>query len=259
MSYELPPEITLESDGAVRVLTINRPQKMNAIDPPLYRALCGVWQQIEHDREARAVVLTGAGKAFCSGGDISRWPDYVSNIQARRQIMRYAKRLVDEMVSFHLPVVCAINGPAVGLGASIALLCDIVLISEDAYIADNHVPAGLVGGEGGPMVWPHLMSLLHAKELLLTGRRIEPEEAVSRGLANRVAPGARLMDDALSLARELASLPPQAVQDTKRAMNLYLQQDARAVLEYSVAAELHSFEFADVSSAADSFLEPPAG
>jgi enoyl-CoA hydratase len=255
MNYELPDEILIESDGPVRILTINRPQKMNAIDPPLYRALGGVWQQIEHDREARAVLLTGAGRAFSAGGDIARWSGYVSDIEARRQTMRYAKRLVDEMVGFHLPVVCAINGPAIGLGASIALLCDIVLISDEAYIADNHVEAGLVGGEGGPMVWPHLMSLLHAKELLLTGRRIEPEEAVARGLANRVVPAAQLLEEARSLAAEIAALPPQAVQDTKRAMNLYLQQGGRAVLEYSVAAELHSFEFADAGDAAEKFLE----
>jgi len=258
MSYELPEEITLEARGAVRILTLNRPQKRNAIDPPLYRALCGVWQQIEHDREARAVLLTGAGSSFSSGGDISRWPDYVNDIEARRQTMRYAKRLVDEMVSFHLPVVCAVNGPAIGLGASIALLCDIVLIAEDAYIADNHVPAGLVGGEGGPMVWPQLMSLLHAKEFLLTGRRVEPEEAVQRGLANRVVATDRLQEEALALAEELAALPSQAVQDTKRAMNLYLQQGGRGVLELSVASELHSFEFAAVGGSAESFLEKGA-
>ena len=241
MTYNLPPQLRIDSDGPVRILTLNNPDQLNAIVDPLHDAMARVWAQIAADPDARAVVLTGAGRAFSSGGDI---PGFVRNYEDpehRRATMRLARRLVDEMLAFHLPVVAAVNGPAVGLGCSLAILCDIVLIAEGAYLADTHVSVGLVAGDGGAMAWPLMTSLLRAKEYLLTGDRIPAEQAVALGLANRVVVADRLLEEAKALAHRLADQPPQAVQDTKRALNLHLQQAAATVLPFALAAESESF------------------
>jgi enoyl-CoA hydratase len=253
MNYDLPPELLVEADGPVRIVTLNRPDALNALNQTLHDAVHHVWAQIAQDDDARAVVLTGAGRAFSAGGDIPWFKRNAEDFWYRRRGGRNASALVDEMLRFHLPVVAAINGPAVGLGCSVAVLCDIVLIADTAYMADPHVQVGLVAADGGAMSWPLMMSLLKAKEYLLTGDRIPADQAVALGLANRVVPAAELRDEALRLAHRLASLPPQAVQDTKRALNLHAQLAAQTVGPFAFAAQLSSFETEEVLQAVDRF------
>ena len=128
-----------------------------------------------------------------------------------------------------------------GLGASVAVLCDIVLIADTAYMADTHVNVGLVAGDGGAMSWPLMMSILKAKEYLFTGDRLSATDAVTVGLANRVVAAAELQAEAKLLAHRIAAQPPQAVQETKRAVNLHLQRAAAMVLPFSLSAESESF------------------
>jgi enoyl-CoA hydratase len=156
---------------------------------------------------------------FCAGGNV---PGFV-HIDYRQWGMRNARLLVDQILACHVPVIAAVNGPAVGLGCSIAVSCDIVLIADTAYMADTHVNVGLVAGDGGVVAWPFMMSMLKAKEYLFTGDRIPAETAVQLGLANRVVPHDDLMAEALTLAGRLAEQPPQALQETKRSLNLHLQ------------------------------------
>ncbi|SHN18607.1 Enoyl-CoA hydratase/isomerase [Cryptosporangium aurantiacum] len=166
------PELLVESRGAVRVVTLNRPEALNATNEALHTALIEVWHHLAADPEARAVVLTGAGRAFSAGGDLQHFVDLWDDRAARRREIDDAGRLVAEMLDFPLPIVAAVNGPAVGLGCSLACCSDIVLIAESAYIADPHVGVGLTAADGGAPAWPLLMGMLRAKEYLLTGERI---------------------------------------------------------------------------------------
>jgi enoyl-CoA hydratase/carnithine racemase len=160
---------------------------------------------------------------------------------------------MEAMAEFPKPLVAAVNGPAIGLGCSVAVSCDIVLMAESAYLADTHVNIGLVCGDGGAVAWPLMMSLLKAKEYLLLGDRIPAAEAVALGLANRVVPDAELMTQALALAHRLAEQPVQAVQETKRALNIHLQQAIRMVAPFALAAEGESFGTDDVRRTIERF------
>ena len=254
MKYDLPPEVMIEEDGPVRIVTLNRPETLNSVNEGLHHGVATVWRQIAADPDARAAVLTGAGKAFCAGGDLSWFGAVRDDPELRTAVMRQAKEVVHELVRFPLPLVAAINGPAVGLGCSLAVLCDIVLMADDAYLADPHVGVGLVCGDGGAVTWPLFMSLLKAKEYLFTGERIPAETAERLGLANRVVPSAEVRDQALTLAHRLAGLPTKALQDTKRALNLHLQQAVTMVLDFAIAAESECFVLPEHKERVDAFL-----
>jgi enoyl-CoA hydratase len=141
--------------------------------------------------------------------------------------------------------VAAVNGPAVGLGCSLALLSDMVLMAEGAYLADPHVQVGLAAGDGGALVLPLIVGLPRAKELLFLGERVSAEEALRLGIANRVVPGDKLLDEAMEVAGRLAALPAQALRDTKRAVNLHLEQAMAAVLDAALDAERESMKSAE--------------
>ena len=232
-------EIQVRAHGAVRVVTLNRPEERNAVNAAMHQGLVEIWRELADDTEARAVVLTGAGGAFCAGGDFAFMLE-CQEPDGRWRVMDEARRIITEMVRFPLPVVAAVNGPAVGLGCSLAALCDLVLISDSAYLADPHVLVGLVAGDGGAAVWPLHTSLHRAKEFLLTGDRVDAETAVNIGLANRVVPAAELLDEAIALAGRLAKVPARALQETKRALNMHLEQAMTGPMGYAVAAERYS-------------------
>ena len=239
-ALEVSPDamgIHIRSEGAVRIVTLDRPDSSNAVDREMHTALVSIWKAIAADPAARAVVLTGAGAAFCAGGDLGMVQAVADDHRLRNAVMREARDIVVEMLNFPLPVVAAVNGPAVGLGCSLAMLCDVVLMSESAYLADPHVSIGLVAGDGGAAIWPLLASPLKVKELLLTGDRIGALDAERIGMATRVVPSDQLMVEALRVAARFAALPAQAVQDTKRAVNLHLSRASTGVLDFALAAE----------------------
>jgi enoyl-CoA hydratase len=247
--------IAITSDGPVRIVTLDRPDHGNAVNNTMHRAFSRLWDDLADDVDARAVVLTGAGSTFSVGGDLVEWlHNYVEDPVTSRAGMRDARRIVRDMIDFPLPVVAAVNGPAVGFGCSIAVLCDIVLMSDRAFLADTHVASGLVAGDGGSVAWPLLVSLLKAKEYLLLGERISAQVAVEVGLANRVVPHDELRGQALELAHRLAALPPRAVQDTKRALNLHLERAISGILEFGISAESECFRTPEHRAAIDRFL-----
>ena len=251
--YDVSEHLLVEVDGPIRILTMNNPDMRNAFIDPLHQDMRNIWYQISRDRDARAVVLTGAGSAFSAGGNVPGFIRDYDDPEHRRQSLRDAQRLVDEMLRFHLPVIAAVNGPAVGLGASVAVTCDIVLIAESTYIADTHVNIGLTAGDGGAATWPLLIGMLRAKEYLLTGERIPAALAVEFGLANRVVADDALMSEAVALAHKLAELPPQSLQETKRALNVHLQQAVASVLPFALSAEAESFATPEIKATIDRF------
>ncbi|MCU4183460.1 enoyl-CoA hydratase/isomerase family protein [Acidiferrimicrobium sp. IK] len=235
------------------IVTLNNPEMRNAFLDDMHEGMQEIWMHLAADHSCRAVVLTGAGKAFSAGGNI---PDFIRSYEDpdhRRLSLRGAKRLMDAMAEFPKPIVAAINGPAVGLGCSVAVSCDLVLIAESTFMADTHVNIGLVCGDGGAVAWPLMMSLLKAKEYLLTGERIPAAEAVALGLANRTVPDDKLMEEATALAHKLAAQPAQALQETKRALNMHLQAAIALVAPFALSAEGESFATEDVRRTIETF------
>jgi enoyl-CoA hydratase len=237
MTYDLPAELTVEADGPVRTVTMNRPDDLNAINLALHRALAVVWQQLTADRAAKVVILTGAGQAFSAGGDLNWISSFLDDPVARDESLREGAQIIEEVLRFPLPVIAAVNGAAVGLGCSLAVLSDIVLISESAYLADPHVSVGLVAGDGGAAFWPLLTPILKSREYLYTGSRIAAATAVEIGLATRaVAPDA-LLSDARTLAERLAAQPAEALRGTKRVVNMHLSAALSGAMQAGFAAE----------------------
>jgi enoyl-CoA hydratase len=238
MKYdELPDELTVESDGPIRTLVINRPEELNAVNRPLHWALANVWRMLAQDTEARAVVLTGAGRAFSAGGDLDWITSFLDDPVARDESLREGAQIIEELLRFPLPVIAAVNGPAVGLGCSLAVLCDIVLISETAHLADPHVSVGLVAGDGGAAFWPLLTPVLRSREYLYTGARIPAATAVELGLASRTTAPGDLLPQSRELALRLAGQPPEALRGTKRVTNMYLSQALSGAMQAGFAAE----------------------
>ncbi|MEV5559261.1 enoyl-CoA hydratase/isomerase family protein [Nonomuraea wenchangensis] len=234
--------VLIEARGDIRILTLNRPESLNAFDEELHRELPLALRSVGDDPDAKVIVLTGAGRAFSAGGSIDDFEKFADDLKARRAALREGRRLFDELINVHLPVVAAVNGPAVGLGCTVATACDMVFISQDAFMADPHVTVALVAGDGGAATWPLSAGLLRAKEFLLTGDRISAEQAVRIGIANRVVPADQVMEQALAWAEKLAALPWQAVQDTKSVLNQHLRQAAVSTLGYGLAAESQSHD-----------------
>jgi enoyl-CoA hydratase len=232
--------VLVAEDGPVRIVTLNRPDTLNATDAELHAAITQVWSDLASDADARAIVLTGAGKAFSAGGDFGLLQTMVDDVDVRTATIDEGKTLVRSMLALEVPIVGAVNGPAVGLGCSLVSLCDLVLIADDAYLADPHVVLGLVAADGGAISWPFLTGLLRAKEHLLLGTRISAQQAVDAGLATRIS--AEPVAEALELAHRLAQLPPQSVVETKRLLNAGLRAAVETMIDDAMGAEWRSFD-----------------
>jgi enoyl-CoA hydratase len=234
-------QLDRDDDGIVLV-TLNRPDALNAANEELHGAIAAVWSELTASSDVRAVVLTGAGKAFSAGGDLPLLQRMVEDPELRATIMAEAATIVRSMVMSPWPIVSAVNGPAVGLGCSLASLSDLVVMEEQAYFADPHVSLGLVAGDGGGLTWPLNMGLQRTKEFLLLGGRISAEEAFRFGLANRVVAKGEAVGEARTLAKRLADLPPQSFRETRRVLNQPLVARVEEALDDILAAETASFD-----------------
>lgn len=245
------PSIDVRFDGSVRIVTLNQPESLNAFTEALHEQFVDVWADVERDEKCRAVVLTGAGRAFSAGGSYEDFEGRRTDPARRRRSLRLARRLADEMIEVAVPVVAAVNGPAVGLGCTVATLCDIVFMAEGSFMADTHVGVALVAGDGGAVTWPAHTSLLRAKQYLLTGDRVDAATAVDIGLANFVVPADRLLEEALAFAHRLAAQPAQALQETKAVLNQHLRANAVRALGYGLATESQSHDTVDYADWAE--------
>ncbi|MGV9675928.1 enoyl-CoA hydratase/isomerase family protein [Nocardia sp. NPDC003482] len=241
--YDLPPVLDVRADGPLRVITLNRPDALNAVDDALHTALAHLWPRLSEDPDARVAVLTGAGKAFSAGGDFAYLAELSRDSRLRAKTIAHGRDIVLGMTRCRVPVIAAVNGPAVGLGCSLVALSDLVYMSDTAYLKDPHVQVGLVAADGGPLTWPLHTSLLLAKEYALTGAKIPASRAREMGLANHIVPDP--LSEALAAAKRILELPRQAVESTKRLLNLHLERAVLATLDYATTAEDVSFQHPD--------------
>jgi enoyl-CoA hydratase len=258
MTYSLPPELTVEVDGPVRIIRLNRPEQLNATNHSLHAGLAQLFPQIDADLDARVAVITGNGRAFSAGGDFDYIDELIADDALRQESLLDGKRIVQRMVACRVPVIAAVNGPAVGLGCSLVALSDIVFMAESAHLADPHVLIGLVAADGGPVTWPLLTSLQLAKEYALTGDRIPARRAAEIGLVNHVCPDAEVLDQALACARKIAALPQRAAEDTKRILNMQLERAVLSTLDFALTAEDRSFKSPELRASIDRMRAPKA-
>jgi enoyl-CoA hydratase len=246
--------IQVEADGPVRIVRINRPEQLNAINDELHLELTRLFPRLSADTGARVAVITGEGRAFSAGGDFDLLDRMAKDRQLRRDTIAEGRELVINMIRCRVPVIAAVNGPAVGLGCSVIALSDVVYMAESAYLSDPHVVVGLVAADGGPLTWPLHTSLLLAKEYAFTGDRISAQRAAEIGLANHVCPDDDVLPTALATAKKIAALPQQAVEATKRVLNLHVERSVLATIDFAMAAETESFDTDDLRRNVDKFL-----
>jgi enoyl-CoA hydratase/carnithine racemase len=258
MKYDLPPAVRVELDGPIRIVRLDRPEALNAANDELHRGLAQVFPQLSADAEARVAVITGEGRAFSAGGDFDLLDRMAKDRALRRAVIAEGREIVLNMLRCRIPVIAAVNGPAVGLGCSIVALSDVVYMAESAYLADPHVVVGLVAADGGPITWPLHTSLLLAKEYAFTGERISAQRAAAIGLANHVCPDAEVLPAAIAAARKIAALPRQAVEGTKRVLNLHVERAVLATIDFAMSAETESFDMPEFQTNVERFLKRAA-
>lgn len=244
-----------ERIGSVLRVVIDHPtSELNAVDGLLHEELTALFRELTREDEARAVVLTGRGRAFSAGGDFD-WLPSLDDLEKLEHLRRDAKQMIWDLLDVQLPIVAALNGPAVGLGASLALLCDVIFMAETATLADPHVRVGIVAGDGGAAIWPLAVGPARAKQYLLTGDAVTADEALRIGLVNRVVPASELQDEALAFAQRLAEGAPLAVQYTKQAVNKLLKDALNVAFDTSTALEIVTFQSEDHREALSALRE----
>jgi enoyl-CoA hydratase len=237
--------LRLERDGAVLRVTIAHPtSELNAVDELLHDELGRLFRGLRRESAARAVLLTGAGRAFSAGGDFG-WLSTLEDLRSLEPLRRDAKQLIGDLLDVELPIVAALNGPAIGLGASLALLCDVIFMADSATLADPHVRVGIVAGDGGTAIWPLVLGPARAKQYLLTGDPLTAADAERLGLVNRVLPAEKLQAEALAFARRLAEGAPLAIRYTKLAVNQWIKQTANVAFDLATALEIVTFQSHD--------------
>ena len=250
--------IRLERDGRLLRATIDRPEDpRNAVDGQLHADLTELFATLRRETEARAVVLTGTGGAFSAGGDLAWFPS-LQEPGALEHLRLDARRMIEDLLDVPVPIVCALNGHAVGLGASIALLCDIVVMATSATISDPHVKVGLVAGDGGTVAWPLAVGPMLAKRFLLTGDPVDAATAERLGLAAAVVPDADVDATATAFALRLADGAPLAIRYTKQAVNAVVKQAMAASFEVANALEITTFASRDHAEALAAWREKRA-
>jgi enoyl-CoA hydratase len=231
-------------DRVLRVTIRHPSSELNAVDELLHDEIGALFRSLRREREARAVVLTGSQRAFSAGGDFA-WLSSFTDLAQLDPLRHDAKQILTDLLDVEVPIVAALNGHAVGLGASIALLCDVIFMAEGATLADPHVRVGIVAGDGGTVIWPLVLGPARAKQFLLTGDPVSAVEAERLGLVNRVVAPEKLQDEALAFANRLASGAPLALRYTKLAVNQWIKQTALTTFDFATALEIVTFQSED--------------
>jgi enoyl-CoA hydratase len=247
---EMPPlpnlaTIAMTREGRLLRITLNRPDAMNAVNLQLHDDLAEALWFAQNDAASDVIVLTGAGRAFSAGGDLDHIEHNARNPHLFDHEARVAKRIVSTLLDIDKPVVCRMNGHAVGLGATLALLCDVIFAAEGAKIGDPHVALGLVAGDGGAVIWAQRIGLTRAKEYLLTGELLTASKAAEIGLINHCVPVEELDARVDAFCSRLLAGATIAIRATKVLTNLELKRLATALMDAGIAYESVSVRSAD--------------
>lgn len=248
--YEL---ITFETDGHVLIVRFARHEHLNAINAQLHTEMSWLFRDIAEHATCRSVVITGQGKAFCAGGDIEWFANMPPGDLDR--LFVEARKIIIDLLEVPQPIVTAVNGPAIGLGATLALFGDIIYMGESGVIADTHVLAGIAAGDGGAAIWPWIVGMPRAKEFLFTGKKINAELARELGLVNHVTSDDELMPAALAMANRLADGAQMAIRATKASLNKILRDTVNLNLDTSLAMEKECFFSDEHKSRVTAFLK----
>ena len=243
--------------NGVLLVTINRPEKLNAATDRMLLEFAEVWQTVKYDVDTRVVVITGAGRAFCAGGDLAEDVRKLGHAEPIINMGENALNIVYNMINLDKLIVSAINGPAAGAGLALALTADISLIAADAKVTDAHAKIGVAAGDHALLLWPLFCGLPKAKRYLLTGDPLDGKEAERIGLVSECLPRDQLMERAFALANQLALGPQRAIRWTKRCLNHWARQ-AAPIYDLSVAYESLTFLEPDAREGLTAFVEKRA-
>ncbi len=261
--FEIDPDrysrFTFSRDGRVLTAAITSDHPVNGVDGPMHDELAQVFSDLQRDAGSDIIILTGKGRAFCAGGDFDWFDEQIADPRKFRDIAWDAKRIVNSILEMEKPIICRLNGAAAGLGATIALLCDMIVADETARIGDPHVKVGLVAGDGGALIWPQLVGFAKAKELLMTGDLLTASEAQALGLINYAVPAEALDAKVQELVTKLQGNPRWAVRWTKTVANIPLRALAAQMMDAAIGWESVSNHMRDRKEAVDAFRErrPP--
>ena len=255
MNFAAYEYLEFHRTGRILTIALNRPEQRNAANARLHHELSRVFTDAQRDPDSDVIILTGNGAAFCAGGDIDWMQLSVDQPDEFERTAREAKDIVYSQLDLEKPLICKLNGHATGLGASLALLCDIIIASSEAKIGDPHVCVGLAAGDGGALIWPQMVGYAKAKKYLLTGDLMTATEAERIGLVTDVVPLADLNAAVDSIAQRLVSGATKSIRWTKITANLPLRQLFHSYFDAGVAYECLSNRTDDHAEAVKAFRE----
>lgn len=254
MNFEDYETLLFKRDGPVLTITLNRPEQLNAVDSLMHTELAHVFYDVASDIDSEIIILTGAGRAFSAGGDFKWFQTMIDQPLVWEKTRIEAKQIIFGLLDCEKPIIAKINGHAMGLGATIALFCDIIFAANRSKIGDPHVNVGMVAGDGGAIIWPQLIGYARAKEYLFTGKPILATDAANIGLINYAIPPETLDTAVTTFVNELAKGAMQSIRYTKVSVNIGLKQLASSILDASLAFESLTNFSADHQEAVNAFL-----
>jgi enoyl-CoA hydratase len=255
MTYASYQQLTFERrENGVLLMTLDRPEKYNAVDEATHGELARVWRDVSTDPETRVVVVTGAGKAFSAGGDLAMVERMTGDYDRVAHMLSEMSDMVYNLINCDKPVVSAINGVAVGAGLVVALLADISICAEDARLGDGHVKLGVAAGDHAAIIWPLLAGMAKARYYLLTGEMLTGAEAERIGMVTKALPRDQVLDEALRIADTLGTGSQTAIRWTKRALNNWLKA-AGPIFDQGAAYEMLGFLGPDIVEGAAALRE----
>ena len=237
MNYSKYKELQITTENRILTISINRREHMNAVNEQLHMEFSTIFMDAEYDDDIDIVILTGTGKSFCAGGDLKWLLGIHGDPVATSYHISHDRKIQNAMLDMEKPIIAKVNGPAIGLGCSLALFCDFVYATPRSKFADPHVSVGLVAGDGGCVMWPQLIGYARAKKYLLTGEVIPANDALDMGLITEVIDEAEIDAAVLQLAEKLRDGAKYAIRWTKTSINAGLKVIANSIIDRAAAFE----------------------
>ncbi|GAA2815169.1 enoyl-CoA hydratase [Aminobacter aminovorans] len=255
MPYSNYRELIVDVDDRIATVTMNRPEKLNAVSKAMHGELATIFQDLNSDAAVDVIILTGAGRAFSAGGDVAWFQEMIDDPDEFDRTAKEGKQIIFSLLDCEKPVIAKINGHAMGLGATLALFCDVIFAANTAKIGDPHVSVGFVAGDGGAVIWPQLIGYARAKEYLMTGDPLKAPEAARIGLINHAVADDELEEHVARFARRLCSGATKAIRWTKVCANIGLKQLAHSMMDACLSYEALSNRTVDHQEAVNAFRQ----